>query len=121
MKEVPAFIIWGTAPETDFADGVNASPRFGEPVTKALEVELTQEAADYYVMRGVLTAFQAYLGQLKPGGQVSVFITRAPLEPGEGELQVTTASFVINNPDARHVWDFSTEQRRTVREEVRHG
>lgn len=80
----------------------------GEP-PHTMEVYLTQEQADQHILQGLLGAFGNHLRAVEPGGTVSLIVTRAPDQPGEGSPRFTTGSFVINNEKGdRHVWDFHT-------------
>lgn len=112
------YVVWGEAPDVDWAERPGSEeqePKFGEQVVRPVEVEFAPEAADAYVMRGVHAAFTSFLGSLKPGGTMSVMITRGrqPL-PGE-EQPMTSGSFVISNPDgARHVWEYRVQKRQAV-------
>lgn len=116
-EPIPVHVIWGTAPESDFVErGEERVFAPGQPVSRPLEVEVEKDAADYFVMRGVMAAFQTYVGQVKPGGAISVIISRGmDVTEQEPSPVGTSASFVINNPDGRHVWDFNVERRKAVR------
>ena len=109
------YIIWGEAPDVDWAEGAaDDEPKFGEQVTRPVEVEFAPAAADAYVLRGVHAAFTSFLGALKPGGTMSVMVYRGGESVGEDETR-TTGSFVINNPDGgRHVWEYRVQKRQAV-------
>lgn len=107
------FVIWGEAPEEDWANPAEkeGDVRFGAQVARPVEIEFLKDAADAFVMRNTLGYFSAFIGKLAPGGTISVIINRAP---DEGEA-TTNGSFVINNPDEeRHVWEFRVQRRKAV-------
>lgn len=115
--EIPTWVVWGTAPETDYQDDGSIALKGDGVESRPLEIYFQKDGADMYIMRGIATSFQAYLGMLEPGGTISVMISRGQDTTEEQpEPPTTTGSFVINNPGGnRHVWDFAVERRKAVR------
>lgn len=109
-KGVPAFVVWGAVPEFEREGNRIVMAESGAIKTQAMEVFLSRDAADSFLVQGLMGAFAQHAIRLKPGGTISLFINRGVSDAA------SNGSFVINNPEeARSVWDFRVEERKAVR------